>query len=156
MPAFKLTINPTFRDLAGRFATANKNLLEDRRSILQAEGRRFQSIARAEAPKKTGDFARGIKWRSFIRANAVGFTISTPKPLGDWIARGTPPHVIVPRGPGYPLRFVIGGRTIYTYRVNHPGTKPNPFMQRAKDKWMPGAMTNIRRIATRWKTNVSG
>ncbi len=44
---------------------------------------------------------------------------------------GTRPHTITPKRPGYPLRFQVDGKTIYAYKVNHPGTKPNPYLSRA-------------------------
>lgn len=42
---------------------------------------------------------------------------------------GTAPHVIVPRRPGGVLRFeAASGEVVYTARVNHPGTRGQPFM----------------------------
>lgn len=43
---------------------------------------------------------------------------------------GTRPHVIRPRAKQV-LRFQVGGRTVFAKVVNHPGTKPNPFLDRA-------------------------
>ena len=41
---------------------------------------------------------------------------------------GTRPHVIVPRK-GRVLRFKTSdGRVVYARKVNHPGTRPNPFL----------------------------
>jgi hypothetical protein len=44
---------------------------------------------------------------------------------------GTRPHVILPRRPGGVLVFWSGraGKTIFTRRVNHPGSKANPFLR---------------------------
>ena len=47
---------------------------------------------------------------------------------------GTKPHVIEAK-PGKVLRFVKDGQVIYTRRVNHPGTKAQPYVQPALDKW---------------------
>ena len=46
---------------------------------------------------------------------------------------GARPHVIEPRGPGYPLRFywAKAGRVVAFWRVNHPGNAPQPFMRPA-------------------------
>ncbi len=44
------------------------------------------------------------------------------------VHNGTPPHVIRPRNPGGVLRFETGGQTVYATHVNHPGTRPQPFM----------------------------
>lgn len=59
--------------------------------------------------------------------------VSAPVPQAVWTDRGTSPHEIVPRGPGYPLRFYwpkVGG-IVFRWRVNHPG---NP----AQNWWEPG------------------
>lgn len=63
----------------------------------------------------------------------------------NWTNFGTRPHIIRPRGPGYPLRFMSGyspstrpgslqssaastsGSTVYRYEVHHPGTLARRF-----------------------------
>lgn len=40
---------------------------------------------------------------------------------------GTPPHVIEPRR-AKALRFTVGGAVVFAVKVNHPGTRPNPFL----------------------------
>lgn len=47
-----------------------------------------------------------------------------------WVNDGTRPHVIRPRTKRY-LKFQVGGRTVFARKVNHPGTKPRPFLDRA-------------------------
>jgi hypothetical protein len=42
---------------------------------------------------------------------------------------GTAAHVIMARGTA--LRFSVNGRVLYRKWVNHPGTKPRPFMHEA-------------------------
>lgn len=42
---------------------------------------------------------------------------------------GTRPHIIVPRRAKL-LRFRVRGRVVYTSRVRHPGTRPNPYLTR--------------------------
>lgn len=49
---------------------------------------------------------------------------------GRFIEDGTKPHVIRPRN-GTFLKFVVGGRTVFARKVNHPGTSRRPFMQNA-------------------------
>ncbi len=41
-----------------------------------------------------------------------------------WDITGSRPHIITPRGEGYPLSFQVDGQWVHTYHVNHPGTKP--------------------------------
>ena len=46
---------------------------------------------------------------------------------------GTKPHVIRPKAPGYPLRFVAGDGSawIAAWGVNHPGTAPRKMLSNA-------------------------
>ena len=76
MPSASLIVEsiPTFRDLQGRFAEADKDLLESKRDLIRGEGRRYVSIAREEAPGGPGrTVARGITFKTFIQGEAVGF-----------------------------------------------------------------------------------
>ena len=154
--SFRIEAIPTFREIGGRFAAANKDLLESRRDEMRLLGGRARDIWQEEAPKKTGEFARNIRFRTFVRGDRVGFTLSTPQPLKRWITEGTRPHVIVPRGQGYPLRFEVNGRTVFAYRVNHPGTKPHPFDERAAASFEPEAQQALRRISTRYIAKIVG
>lgn len=72
------------------------------------------------------------------------------KKIWEYVSFGTRPHVIKPKGAGYPLRFkwggkgsykprtttsggykgpgkVVGGKTVRFKRVNHPGNKARNF-----------------------------
>lgn len=159
MPALiKVTSRPTFRDLNNqKFAPATKKLIEHKRDMMRKLGRRYVALAQEEAPKKTGKFAKGIRFQSFAAGDNVGFKVTTPQPLGTFITEGTKAHSITPKGPGYPLAFYWEkmGKMWYTYHVSHPGTKANPFHKRAMSRWLPEAEMDLRRISTRWATEVS-
>jgi len=45
---------------------------------------------------------------------------------------GTAPHEIRPVNASV-LAFEVGGKMVFTPVVRHPGTKPNPFMERAAE-----------------------
>jgi hypothetical protein len=145
---------PTFRDLSGRFTAANKQLLDDQRDWVRDEGKRFVKIAQRRAPEDTGEFKRSIRYRTFGTGSSLGFTTSAAEPLATWIVGGTDPHTITPRGSGYPLRFEVGGQVVYAYRVNHPGTEPNPFISEAYNEWLRGAEVTFNRISTRWTVGI--
>ncbi len=51
-------------------------------------------------------------------------------PYAMYVVKGTRPHEIRPVNASV-LAFEVGGRMIFTPLVRHPGTQPNPFMQRA-------------------------
>lgn len=82
-----------------------------------------------------------------IRVSSRGAeaTVTTDDKRYLWTNYGTRPHVIRPKGPGYPLRFQGGyspatrpgslapgigkatGSVIYAYEVHHPGTRARRF-----------------------------
>lgn len=156
--AFDITSDPTARELTRRVLSAKDGLATDRRAMLRGQGRRFVQLAQSEAPKKTGVFAAGIRYRTFTSGDVDELRVYTPQPLGKWILEGTKPHVITPRGPGYPLRFFWPkvGRVVRFMRVNHPGTKANPFLSRAYRRWLPGARGDLRQIAINWTRRIQG
>jgi hypothetical protein len=57
-------------------------------------------------------------------------SIQALAPYAMYVVKGTRPHEIRPVNASV-LAFEIGGRIVFTPLVRHPGTKPNPFMQRA-------------------------
>lgn len=59
-----------------------------------------------------------------------GARTSTGAFYGEFVRKGTAPHVIVPRR-AKALRFVIGGNVVFARRVNHPGSAANPYHVRA-------------------------
>jgi hypothetical protein len=73
-----------------------------------------------------------------LRAGNTG-EVSTPEPFrceGRMVNatayaldvhQGTPPHRIEPRNASV-LRFEVGGETVFSAYVNHPGTAPRPFL----------------------------
>ena len=83
---------------------------------------------RVRAPVKTGELRDSITKRS------VGLhgEVTVGAPHGVFVALGTRPHLIMPVR-ARALRFEAGGRIVFTKLVHHPGTRPNPFVQRAAD-----------------------
>lgn len=57
-------------------------------------------------------------------------TIGSDVFYAPYVHDGTRPHVIRPKR-GKALRFVIGGQVVFARVVQHPGTRPNPFLNRA-------------------------
>lgn len=53
-----------------------------------------------------------------------------------WVEYGTKPHIIRAKR-AKALRFEQNGTVRFAKWVKHPGTKPRPFMQRARDKAEP-------------------
>ena len=159
--AFRYTSEPDLSGYGQRVPAAEKAMLDTQRDGLRFHGRRFVSLAFDEAPKDSGDFASEIRFRTFQRGRTLGFTASTPQPLGKFILEGTKAHPITPKGPGYPLRFFWQngprGAGIYHYfSVWHPGTKPNRFIGRALFRWLPGARVLLREISQSYTRVIMG
>lgn len=85
-----------------------------------------------EAPKRT----RGLEKSFQYRARSIGGTVVADvfatgkyRYIAPMVIRGTRPHLIF----GRPILHFIArsGDEVFTYRVKHPGAKPNPFVDRA-------------------------
>jgi len=133
-----------------RVANAQRQTEEGLRQMLSRERIAMQRALREEAPKgPNGKFARSI--RTLLHKDTSGRWVLegfVPEDLA-WlnaiIIKGSRPHRIPTGGAaaqmakGYPLRFYWengpNGPGIYYYwTVWHPGTKPNPYPNRAMGK----------------------
>lgn len=101
---------------------------------LETRTRKVASIAEEQAPGHMGEF---VDWEIREGPKGLSGVIWCNHPAVHFVLRGTRPHRIRPRrtkgrrgGPAM-LRFEVGGEVLYRREVFHPGTKPNPFMQRA-------------------------
>ena len=87
--------------------------------------------AKVLAPVDTGRLRASIRMES-----RRTFTLKTVWTVGSdvyyapYVNDGTRPHVIRPKTK-QALRFMVGGRVVFARVVNHPGTRPNPFLDRA-------------------------
>ena len=82
------------------------------------------------APWKTGKLARSI----VIEIEEGEAKIQALAPYAKFVVEGTRPHEIHPAGANVLVFKAKSGDLVFTRLVRHPGTKPNPFMQRAVDK----------------------
>lgn len=149
MIGLEITFSPQLRDVQGRFARMEGETLDMRRGQLEDGLRSFVAIAREEAPKRTGSFASDINSKAFVSGKNLVGEVYLPSPLGAFIQRGTRPHVIRSRRPGGALRFdwpAKGGMHFFR-SVRHPGTRANPFMDRAVQIWLPPAAETLYKMA---------
>lgn len=160
MPSASLIVKsiPTFRDLGGRFAKADRELLESKRDLIRGEGRQYVRIAGEEAPGGTGrTVARGISFRTFIQGETVGFKAFAGR-IGRFHQEGTgiygPLRRLIRPVTAKALRFEIGGEVLFRMWVR--GIKPNKFMGRAYRRWIPGARKILRQISLRYARTLQG
>lgn len=67
-----------------------------------------------------------------VQDNPVRGTITVNQPYGAHVEYGTKAHVITPRR-AKALAFMGKGGMVFAKKVNHPGTKPSPFLQPAME-----------------------
>ena len=113
------------------FDEVAKSLDKDLRRLLVE---RLAEVAYAEAfygaPWRTGKLARSIvKEVEDGEARIVALA-----PYAKFVIEGTAPHEIRPVNASVLAFKARSGDMVFTRLVRHPGTKPNPFMQRAVDK----------------------
>ena len=90
---------------------------------LQEAGFKVEDEAKKAAPVDSGYYRNNIGFdgRNKVIANAD---------YSADIEYGTKPHVIQPKTANA-LHFKSDGQDVFTKKVNHPGTKPNPVMRNA-------------------------
>jgi hypothetical protein len=81
------------------------------------------------APVRTGYMRDSI--RELISEGEARVGPADPKAV--FVEYGTRPHVIRPVNASC-LAFFAGGRMIFTAYVNHPGTRPQPFVRYAAEE----------------------
>lgn len=93
---------------------------------------RVQTVMRAYVPVRTGYLLSTIrKQRSYIKGSVTVIAGSKKIDYTAYVNYGTRPHTIAARNKQY-LRFVTSsGQIVFAKRVQHPGTKPTYFIDRA-------------------------
>lgn len=176
MPEFlEYSIKPPFRDLKGRFTKANEELVKAKRDEMRTLGSNITARFKSAAPVgKTGKFRDSHTFKTFERGTDIELRFYSASPLGTYIRRGTKPHVIrakrakalaffwpkvgmqtfVPKA-GFPITGELNGAFwIGKGFVNHPGTKPNPYQERALASMSPAMRDSLNKIAGRWTETV--
>ena len=83
------------------------------------------------APWRTGKLARSIVKE--VDEDGVA-SIKALAPYAIHVIKGTAPHEIRPVNASCLAFKVAGGDMVFRKVVRHPGTKPNPFLERAVEK----------------------
>jgi hypothetical protein len=94
-------------------------------------GSEIVSDAKDFAPYATGNLERDIQlWDDNISNLEIEVGNSKLTPYAVWVHDGTKPHEIRPKNKKA-LKTPFGPRK----KVNHPGTKANPYLQNAVDNY---------------------
>lgn len=152
----EFSIKPTIPELVKSFVRAGFNLETDLQERMNRVGKMAVEAMRAEAPKRTGQFANEIDYQLDKQGAQVTVKVGVPQPLGRWIIEGTKAHRIEARNAPV-LSFFwpkLGKRVAFRF-VNHPGTKANPFHMRAYMRIAPQLEPELRQLAKNFVANVT-
>jgi len=149
-----------YRDTQGRFAKRTPELRQYMRDGIRDLGRAMVANLKHYAPEDKGIFKAGIgfqtRWKGDV-VQTVFFVGGKHAFLLPIITGGSKAHRIPIGGAaemmakGYPLRWVdkMTGEVRYAWEVWHPGTMPDPFVERAVDASSPQIMKTMSKIARR-------
>lgn len=141
------------REASGRFSRTARGLDKVLREELSLARGLLISMVKAEAPVQTGRLLKGISGRTL--SNPTRTIVTSSAPYTKYVIGGTRPHMIYPRN-ARALSFTIGGRRVFASRVQHPGTKPNPFHERAFKKAGGLVQGVLRKIGARVVSELAG
>jgi Bacteriophage HK97-gp10, putative tail-component len=79
---------------------------------------------------KGGRLKGSIRYEREVSEGSVSAVFTANTPYAGYVLEGTGPHVIAASA-ARSLQFMLDGAVTYRRRVNHPGTKANPFNERA-------------------------
>jgi HK97 gp10 family phage protein len=77
---------------------------------------------------QSGDLRRSIVGRAESAERGV---VSTDIPYAEYVEYGTRPHTITPKSGNFLAWKGKSGKMVFARKVNHPGSKPYPYMQPA-------------------------
>lgn len=129
--------------MADHFDLDPSRFLDRLREKAVSMSQRITEVVRPHAPvgKDRPDGYEGGSLRDGLAGkvlrdsgNEIEMAITSDQPYAEMVIKGTPPHVIEARN-ARALRFwAEGDHLVFTQRVNHPGTKPNPFFHKADEE----------------------
>jgi hypothetical protein len=103
-------------------------------------GEVFRDTLRGEAPVREGVLRDSIKYTikgantSEVELRVTMGNKKRPEVVVRSLLFGSVPHDIKPKKPGGFLKFEVRGKTVFTKRVQHPGTTRDPFLNIALQK----------------------
>ena len=85
-------------------------------------------------PRKTSRLAASIRIKNTLGRTEIGpdgvpYAVYIEYGTGQFNEFGGSAYEIRPKTPGGTLAFDVGGKTIFTKRVIHPGIRPQPFIR---------------------------
>jgi hypothetical protein len=112
-------------------AALNRTIRDASRRELEAASAQVLNRSKILCPVDTGRLRASIRIESrrTLTFRSI-YTIGSDVFYAPYVNDGTRPHIIRPRTK-QALKFNVGGRTVFAKVVHHPGTRANPFLDRA-------------------------
>lgn len=125
MPDFSVTLPDLdkFQKKMMQFPKIAEKNMQD--AIIKSSAEVMKQATRRNVPWKTGNLVQSFGVVMGRLYASVGPDRSTPAAYAIYVHEGTRPHRITPKTA---KALYFGGK--FSKGVNHPGTKPNPFMPR--------------------------
>jgi len=117
-------------DIAEAFREANRNLPDELESAADDIGTRLRGAAQGNAPVDDGPLRATLTYETDVGGLEITVRVGSPIHYAPDVEYGTAPHTITPKDAEV-LVFEIEGETVFTKRVEHPGTEPQPFLRPA-------------------------
>lgn len=132
-------LSEAMREAAGDTEITTQNVLLNSANYIKAE-------MESKAPVDTGRLRQSIVVKVFQDRVEIG----PHTEYAAYVEFGTKPHVIEAK-PGKTLVFVMHGQKVFAKKVNHPGTKAQPYVRPAFEEWVDtlGALVaeaNVKRL----------
>lgn len=92
-------------------------------SFMESVGNQIRNSLVRAVPVDTGELKNSITYS--VNGDIIEFNMAEH---GLFVEFGTKPHIILPKEKKA-LKWKSGGSTVFATRVQHPGTKPQPFIR---------------------------
>jgi HK97 gp10 family phage protein len=124
MPEITITLKGV-DEAVFKFDSLDVKVAEGVREVVKDISDRVERAAKKLCPVDTGRLRASI-WTN-MRKDELGAEVGTNVDYAAHVEFGTKAHVIRPKNKKF-LSFKINGKWIRARVVNHPGTRPQPFM----------------------------
>ncbi len=122
---FRIEIDSS--EVKAAMAAGAAELVKDLRQAAAHASQVATRQMKASVPKKTRALEKSIEPKLRATSNGASGEIVVGEDYASHVKHGTPAHRIEPKTKKA-LRFQVGGKTVFSRGVNHPGTKPNDFV----------------------------
>lgn len=110
------------------FQAAIQQMKQKRKQTSELIGTFVEAEAKHRVPVDTGDLRRKITHTTEHADNFSKTQIGTNVEYAQVVEEGSSPHKIRSKD-GKPIRMKINGKWVTVDEINHPGTKPQPYLK---------------------------